>query len=42
MLVKAHSFKPVTTRRYHAGAHAIEVTINGSVVAHSRVTLNLQ
>ncbi len=38
-LVKQHSFKAVTTRRYHAGRHAIEVSINGSVVAASQVQL---
>lgn len=26
---KAYSFKPITTRRYYAGEHAIEVQING-------------
>jgi 3-methyladenine DNA glycosylase AlkC len=40
-LVKQHSFKAVTTRRYHAGVHAIEVSINGSVSAQARVTLSL-
>jgi 3-methyladenine DNA glycosylase AlkC len=40
-LAKQHSFKPVTTRRYHAGVHAIEVSINGSRSAQARVTLSL-
>jgi hypothetical protein len=40
-LVKQHSFKAVTTRRYHAGAHAIEILINGSTRARARVTLSL-
>lgn len=26
---RRHSFKPVTTRRYYAGSHRVEVTING-------------
>jgi 3-methyladenine DNA glycosylase AlkC len=28
-LSKPHSFKPITTRRYYPGAHAIEIQING-------------
>ena len=28
-LKKVHSFKPVTTRKYYAGAHKVEVLING-------------
>lgn len=27
---KTHSFKPITTRRYYPGAHAIEIQINGA------------
>ncbi len=40
-LTKQHSFKPVTTRRYHAGPHAIEVSINGSAIARASVRLTL-
>jgi 3-methyladenine DNA glycosylase AlkC len=40
-LTKRHSFKPVTTRRYHAGVQTIEVTINGAVVACGNVRLRL-
>lgn len=32
---KVHSFRPITTRRYHPGAHALELQVNG--VAHGRV-----
>ncbi len=28
-LTKQHSFKPISTRRYYAGQHAVEVLING-------------
>jgi 3-methyladenine DNA glycosylase AlkC len=38
-LLKRHSFKPVTTRRLHPGPHAIEVSINGRVVAAASVNL---
>ena len=34
-LVKRHSLKPVTTRRYHPGAHAVDVRINGQVLAEA-------
>jgi 3-methyladenine DNA glycosylase AlkC len=29
-VVKRHSFRPITTRVYHLGAHAIELQINGA------------
>lgn len=32
-LVKRHSMRPVTTRRYHPGRHAVDVMVNGQVVA---------
>jgi 3-methyladenine DNA glycosylase AlkC len=28
-LARRHSFRPITTRRYHPGPHAIEVQVNG-------------
>ncbi len=40
-LAKQHSLKQVTTRRYHAGAHALDVRINGQVMAHAGFTLAL-
>jgi 3-methyladenine DNA glycosylase AlkC len=40
-LTKRHSFKPVTTRRYHPGDQAVDVTINGTVAARGRVRLLL-
>ncbi len=40
-LTKRHSLKEVTTRRYHAGRHAVEVQINGRVVAQSAFDLVL-
>ena len=41
-LVKRHSLRPVTTRRYHAGRHGLEVQINGRVVAQSHFMLTLR
>lgn len=35
LLEKRHSLKPVTTRRYHAGEHRVDVRINGQVVAEA-------
>jgi 3-methyladenine DNA glycosylase AlkC len=40
-LAKQHSFKPVTTRRYHAGRHAIEIKVNGSAMVRAAVQLSL-
>ena len=34
-LVKRHAIKVITTRRYHPGAHAVDVRINGQVLAES-------
>ncbi len=39
VIKKLHSFKPVTTRRYYAGEHRIEMTLNGNVVAAAEFTL---
>ncbi|MFT5432331.1 MAG: 3-methyladenine DNA glycosylase AlkC [Myxococcota bacterium] len=40
-LKKKHSFKPVTTRRYYAGTHAIELLVNGASVALVEFQLSL-
>jgi 3-methyladenine DNA glycosylase AlkC len=34
-LVKRHSMRPVTTRRYHAGRHEVDLRINGQVLARA-------
>jgi 3-methyladenine DNA glycosylase AlkC len=38
-LVRRHSMREVTTRRYHPGRHALDVRINGRVVAHAEFAL---
>ena len=38
-LNKRHSLRPITTRRYHAGLHALDVMVNGKVLAHSAFEL---
>jgi 3-methyladenine DNA glycosylase AlkC len=38
-LMKRHAVKPITTRRYHAGIHRVELQVNGRVVAEARFTL---
>lgn len=38
-LQRRHSLKPVTTRRYYPGSHAVDLRINGRVVAHSSFDL---
>jgi 3-methyladenine DNA glycosylase AlkC len=40
-LQKTHSMRVITTRRYHAGRHAIEVQANGRSVAEAAFTLRL-
>jgi 3-methyladenine DNA glycosylase AlkC len=40
-LERRHSLKAVTTRRYHAGAHAVDLRINGQVLAETGFTLAL-
>ncbi len=40
-LAKQHAVKPITTRSYHAGWHAVQVQINGRVVAEAGFTLRL-
>jgi 3-methyladenine DNA glycosylase AlkC len=32
-LIKQHSFKPISTRRYYPGEHVIEILINGQAIA---------
>jgi 3-methyladenine DNA glycosylase AlkC len=32
-LTKKHSFKPVTTRKYYAGSHKVEILVNGKAFA---------
>ena len=38
-LVKTHSMREITTRRYHAGRHALDVRVNGRVVAEATFEL---
>jgi 3-methyladenine DNA glycosylase AlkC len=38
-LVKQHSFRVITTRRYHPGVHAIELVINGRSVGRQEFDL---
>ena len=40
-LAKQHSMKPVTTRRYHAGEHRVDIQINGKLVAGASFRLAL-
>jgi hypothetical protein len=40
-LVKRHALRVVTTRRYHPGAHAVDVRINGQVLAEAGFWLSV-
>jgi hypothetical protein len=36
MITKKHSFRPVTTRQYYPGEHAVEIQINGTLFERRR------
>ncbi len=38
---KSHPFKPITTRRYYSGTHAVEVIVNGRSVAREAFELEV-
>ncbi|MFJ9846006.1 hypothetical protein ACIRYZ_37305 [Kitasatospora sp. NPDC101155] len=38
-LVRSHSFRPISTRRYYPGAHAIQLQVNGHL--HNKVAFTL-
>ncbi|MEV6414802.1 DNA alkylation repair protein [Kribbella sp. NPDC051718] len=41
-IAKQHSFKPISTRRYYAGEHALELQINGRPFGRSTFTLTTE
>ena len=40
-VLKKHSLRPVTTRRYYAGAHRIEIQVNGKVYSEATWLLEI-
>lgn len=40
-LTRRHAMRPITTRRYYAGVHRVEVQVNGTVVANDAFALTL-
>jgi hypothetical protein len=38
-LTRSHSLRPITTRRYHEGGHALEIQVNGR--RHGKVSFEL-
>ncbi len=40
-LAKSHSMKLITTRRYHAGRHAVDLRVNGEILATAEFELSL-
>jgi len=40
-LAKRHSLRPITTRRYHAGRHEVDLRINGEIVASAYFDLQV-
>ena len=39
-IIKKHSFKPISTRKYYAGKHSISVVVNGIVLSTKRFIVN--
>ncbi len=42
VLTKRHAIKPITTRKYYPGIHAIEILINGKTFGREAFTLRVQ
>ena len=42
VLERRHPLKVVTTRRYHRGRHALDLRLNGQVVAHAEFELEIE
>ncbi len=40
-LTRKHAVKPITTRKYYAGEHAVEILINGKTFGRAPFTLSL-
>lgn len=40
-LERHHALKPLTTRRYHGGTHALDLRLNGQVLAHAEFQLDV-
>lgn len=41
IVIKKHSLKPVTTRKYYPGQHGLDLQINGEILAEVRWMLNV-
>jgi 3-methyladenine DNA glycosylase AlkC len=41
-LSRRHPLRVITTRRYHAGLHALDLRLNGRVVAHAEFQLEIE
>ncbi len=41
-LAKKHSFRPISTRKYYAGQHRLEIQINGDIWAEAGFELSLE
>lgn len=39
-LTRRYSFRPITTRRYHPGPHAVDIQVNGVVLARQAFVLS--
>lgn len=41
VLTKRHAIKPIATRKYHPGEHALEILINGKTFGQAGFTLRI-
>lgn len=39
-IIKKHSFKPISTRRYYAGQHSVSVVVNGVTLSTKKFNIN--
>ena len=39
-IIKKHSFKPISTRKYYAGKHSVSIVVNGIVLSTKKIIIN--
>ena len=39
-IIKKHSFKPISTRKYYTGNHSVSIVVNGIVLSTKRFNIN--
>ncbi len=41
-LERRHALRPITTRRYYPGRHAVDIRVNGAILAHAEFDLTME